>query len=221
VLIRRKLYPECGYYRPGLAQIPDLDMWVRLCLKHDLHILPEKLTHFRIRSDEQQSSGNRPETRIRAQFEFLQVLQNYPAIPSLDELVRVFPAAQAHFRSEGGDLGYVLARIALAWPGRNPVHRLFGLQLLFDALNDPERRARIADLHGFTHRDFIGLTATHDVFATAQRETTRKFALMLDRIAELLAPPDSPTFRRLRSFYRSYIFPGRPPRPGRKGADDS
>ncbi|MCK5666558.1 MAG: glycosyltransferase, partial [Thiotrichaceae bacterium] len=35
VLIRKKCYDDCGLYRYGFAQLGDLDMWVRLCLKYE------------------------------------------------------------------------------------------------------------------------------------------------------------------------------------------
>jgi len=207
ILIRKKCYDECGLYRNGLAQIADLDMWVRLCLKYEIHVIPEKLLRFRIRSDEGQSSGNRPETRIRAQFEFLQVLEHYLKIPTYQDLVRVFPAAQKYHLAEGSDVGYVLGRIALETPGRNPVHHLFGLELLFEALNDVDRARRIDELYGFVHKDLVALTAKYDVFATEVREITRKLALVLDRIRAALVPPNSFGHRRLRRLYKSIVFP--------------
>ena len=39
MLIRKDVYDEIGLYNELMANIPDLDMWVRLCLKYDIHIL--------------------------------------------------------------------------------------------------------------------------------------------------------------------------------------
>jgi hypothetical protein len=217
VLIRKKCYEECGFYRNGLAQIADLDMWVRLCLKFDIHVMPEKLTRFRVRTDEGQSSGVRPETRIRSQFEFIHVLENYLEIPTVRDLVQVLPAAQEHVRPEGNDLGYVLARVALETPGSNPVHHLFGLEVLFDALSDPDRARRIEALYGFRHKDFAALTAKYDVFATEVRDVTRKLALIMDRIRLVLFPPRSQGSRLLRRLYQSIASTSR----GRGSSDDS
>ena len=52
MLIKKDVYEEIGLYNELMANIPDLDMWVRLCLKYDIHILDEKLTKFRVREDE-------------------------------------------------------------------------------------------------------------------------------------------------------------------------
>lgn len=49
-MYRRSVFAEVGPYEERLTHLPDFDFWVRLCLRHPLHILPEKLTRFRIRN---------------------------------------------------------------------------------------------------------------------------------------------------------------------------
>jgi GT2 family glycosyltransferase len=164
VLIRKTCYDECGLYRYGLAQSPDFDMWVRLCLKYDIHVLPEKLVRFRVRVNEMNSSGYRPETHIRSQFEFLQVLYNYTAISTYEELKKIFPIAEKYAGTKGADLEFVLGMVALEAKPYN-FTELFGLSLLFEALNDPDRAKNILISHGFSHIDFIKLTGEHDVFS--------------------------------------------------------
>ncbi len=48
VLIRKQCYEEVGFYDNRLRQLPDLDMWIRLVKKYDIHILDQKLINFRI-----------------------------------------------------------------------------------------------------------------------------------------------------------------------------
>ena len=69
VLMRRKDFEESGSYRYGLFQLGDFDLWVRLCLKHEIYVLPQRLTRFRIRQNEANASANKPENRIRCRFE--------------------------------------------------------------------------------------------------------------------------------------------------------
>ena len=140
-------------------------MWVRLCMKYEIHVLSEKLVRYRVRSNEMYTSGNRPETRIRNKFEYLQVLDNYLQIPTFTGLVKIFPAAQEYERKEDYDIGYILGRIALE-TSELEITQLFGLNLLFKALNDPKRARRINEIYGFTHKDFIALTAKYDIFST-------------------------------------------------------
>lgn len=163
VLIRKKCYGDAQPYRYGLGLLADLDLWVRVCLKHEIFILPDKLVRYRIRADQTNDSTD-PTTRIRRPFEFLQVLNNYRKISTPDELIRIFPIAEKYVKPEGCDLGFALGTAALELKPYK-VTELFGLILLFEALNDPGRATRIEALYGFTNKDFVALNREHDVFA--------------------------------------------------------
>ena len=164
VLIRRECYDDCGLYRYGLPQAGDFDMWVRLCLKYDIHVIPERLVRFRVRAGEANSSGNRPEVRARGHFEYLQVLDNYKNIRTFEDLKMVFPTAEKYARSGNEDLGFILGMIALETKSYK-FTELFGLNLLFEAINDPVRARQVSELYDFTQNDFIALTGKHDVFS--------------------------------------------------------
>ncbi|MGC7846712.1 glycoside hydrolase family 99-like domain-containing protein [Desulforudis sp. 1088] len=164
VLIRRQCYIDCGLYRPWLAQVADFDMWIRLCFKYNIHVLPEKLVRFRVRENEANTSGNRPDARIRGMTEFHYILRNYLLIDTFDEMVLIFPEAREYFRLEGFESQFVLAMICL---GDKSLHwaKLLGLELLFELLSDAEKAKRIKNLYSFDYRNFIELTAIHDVFS--------------------------------------------------------
>ena len=164
VLIRKKCYDDVGLYRRGMAQVTDFDMWIRLCLKHEIYILPEKLVRFRVHANEMNTSGSRPETRIRVQFEYLQILENYISLSSLEEFLKVFPLAQKYVVAGDFDNYFALGMISLE-AGRYKTTELFGLLLLFEALNDPLREEKLQRLYGFGHIDLIELTAMHDIFS--------------------------------------------------------
>lgn len=169
VLIRRACYEDCGIYRYGLAQLPDFDMWIRLCLNYEIHVLPERLIKFRVRDNEANASGNRPETRIRGIYENYKLLPNYRKIKSFDSLVKVFPFAEKHNRNEETDIDFALAMVALE---EKPFAftPLFGLELLFEIISDPKRAANIKRLYDFDYQSFIALTGQHDVFLREARE---------------------------------------------------
>ncbi len=162
VLIRKSCYETCGAYRYGLAQLPDFDMWVRLCLKYDIHVLPERLVRFRVRANA--SSADSPDARIRWHYEFLRVLDNYTRISSSEELTKVFPSAKQYVKADGIDVGFALAMIALKNTSLEPT-QLFGISLLFDAVNEPARAKRIKDLYGFDLPEFLALSTKHDIFS--------------------------------------------------------
>jgi glycosyltransferase involved in cell wall biosynthesis len=163
LLIRKSCYGDCGLYRFGFAQVGDFDMWIRLCLKHEIHVLPEKLVRFRVRDNEANASGNRPEARIRVLFEFYKLLQNYRKINSFDDLVKVFPSANKYYRKMDTDMYFVLGMVSLE---EKPftVTQLFGQDLLFEAISDPKRAANIKRQYDFDYKSFIALTGQNDVF---------------------------------------------------------
>jgi glycosyltransferase involved in cell wall biosynthesis len=172
VLIRRSCYDDCGLYRYGFAQIADFDMWVRLCLKYDIHVLPEKLIRFRVLSGEKNISGGHPDARGRGEYELFETYCNYLEIQSKDDLRKIFPDADLYLDSNDTSIDYALARIALDPKTPKPA-KLVGLRLLFDALNDPECSKKIEEIYGFSQVDFIALTARYDVFSLAALEHLR------------------------------------------------
>lgn len=185
VLIRKACYEDCGLYRYGLAQLPDFDMWIRLCLKYEIYVLPEKLVRFRVRDNEANTSASRPETRIRGLYEFYKLLQNYRKIKSFDDLVKVFPSAEKYYRNEETDLDFALAKVALE---EKPFGftQLFGQDLLFEAISDPKRAANIKRLYDFDFKSFIALTAKHDVFSREEVSTLLRNAAERDHDIENL-----------------------------------
>src|SRR5262245_33239036 len=50
-MIRRVVYAQVGSYDPRFTNLQDFDMWVRLCTGHEIHIMLEELTAFRIHAD--------------------------------------------------------------------------------------------------------------------------------------------------------------------------
>jgi glycosyltransferase involved in cell wall biosynthesis len=189
VLIRKKCYDSCGLYRFGLVQMADFDMWVRLCLKYEIHVLPEKLVRFRFRANEVNASSIRPETRIRSTMEYYNLLKNYLKIESFEELTAVFPEAAKYYRAGGFDLNFVLAMIALK---KKPFvfTELFGIELLFEAVADPVRSKTIKAIYNFDYRDLIELSGKCDCFKEYNSHGWR--ALMIYyRIRDKIFPVNS------------------------------
>lgn len=163
ILIRKQCYQECGLYLDSLAQLTDFDMWVRLCLKYEIHVLTERLVRFRVRDAEMNASGNRPEVRIRDRSEFHYVLKHFLRIGTFEELVAIFPEVEKYHRQSGCVPQFVFAMAALGdtamlWA------KMLGIETLFDLLADPDTKERIKSLYQFTYRDFTALTGQHDLF---------------------------------------------------------
>jgi len=179
VLVRKCCYENCGLYRFGFAQLADMDMWIRLCMRYEIHVLPERLVRFRVRNNGANSSADTQETRIRTLYELYKLFQNYRELRCFEDLVRVFPSAARLYRGEETDMQFALAMVAVE-EGRLSITRLFALDLLFEIISDPQRAMAVKSLYGFDYKGFIALTGMHDPFcsrdiadlsqAVAQRE---------------------------------------------------
>ena len=143
-LIPRAVYERIGLYDERLAQVPDLDQWVRLCRHFDIHVLPQPLTAFRILDGQRNASGARPEVVVRDAWERVQVLRHYLSL-SPQELAQVFPAY-----SGSESPAQFLAMRALAQPAGFPFFHRFGLDVLFESLppqaSRPEQAQAIRSL---------------------------------------------------------------------------
>lgn len=162
-LICRKLYDEIGCYDERFHQLPDFDFWVRTCLRHDIHVLPEELIKFRVRAGEANVSGNRPVVMRRAYFEFSRIYRHYLEIDSVKEFLKIFPEAKDRWEGmEDGLISFYLAMVAVEIESFYPVHQRLAVDTLFDLLGDREKLERLDKKHGFRHRDFIKLTGKYD-----------------------------------------------------------
>lgn len=163
VMIRKECYDKCGVYPVGMAQMGDFDMWVRLCLKYDIHVLADKLTQLRIRDNEMNSSGVRMETRIRASIDICHIIPHFLKLEKYEELVKVFPKAKDYYHAEGFDHRFVLAMVILNGPSSDAA-RLLALTLLYKLINDPTDGPKIKNIYNFNHMDFIQINYKYDVF---------------------------------------------------------
>lgn len=200
LMMRRKCHEEIGYFDERLAQLLDLDMWIRLCQRYDIYITPEELTKYRVRTGEISASGNRSDARIRLATEHALVLRNYLRIRDLETLYRIFPEAKRYGDSSDDSLvPFLLAKLALE-KGDIP-HRNFAMGALFELLGRPDTKETLQERFNFSARDFVQLTGECDLFnvevanlladATKQRSVLeaelRSRQAELDRIRGSLA----------------------------------
>lgn len=192
VLIRRRCYDEVGYYDPALAQLPDLDMWVRLLKRYDIHVIHEPLVAFRILKNNLNASALRPDVVARLEWEGRKVLEHYM---TLDEqsVVEAFPelsdriewskrpnwlARQAHkmlerylHRDEG-----VRGPVQASRRQRRPALWCLGelaltvgkpshVSFAFDAMYQVLANADVAVRHKEWYREFIAYTGSYDPYA--------------------------------------------------------
>jgi hypothetical protein len=145
-MIRRAAYAKIGSYDPRLANLQDFDMWVRLCTDHEIHILREELTAYRIRADNSNMSAPRPDTVLRTQFEWSQILRHYRGMRS--EFLREVFARDLAAKGLDATGPHDLWLVELALTGDYPAHRLFALQTMFEAARCDADHHRLRDLMG-------------------------------------------------------------------------
>ena len=76
-LLRRRCHDELGLYDERLAQVHDLDLWMRLLGRYDIHILPEMLMLFRIIEGSGNASAPKPAALSRTAWETERILRHY------------------------------------------------------------------------------------------------------------------------------------------------
>ena len=162
--VRRKACIKDIFPGYGFLQLPDLSLWVQLCFKHEIHILQEELTQFRVLSDKSNWSGDKPQNRKRIQFETFKILDHYRQISFKEELLGIFPIAKDYISDDCVDILFALGMVALE-TGKNEPTYLFGLNLLFQALNDPNRASKLKKYQGFDQMAFFELSAKRDIFS--------------------------------------------------------
>jgi glycosyltransferase involved in cell wall biosynthesis len=194
VLLRRQCHETIGGYDERYAQLADYDLWVRLCLEYEMHILPEELTAFRILPRSANMSSRRPDSIRRGYWEHRRIYDNYLSIRSPELLRCVFPEAARY----GDDLEeelipFVLAQLALQTRHRKKIHQAFALDTLFRLLGEPGRAEKLEKRFGFGCCDFIELTGRCDAFNAYAMRRIR---------AERLGFPRGPWARFLRALGR-------------------
>jgi glycosyltransferase involved in cell wall biosynthesis len=161
VLIKKECYDEIGYYDERLAQLPDFDFWIRLCLKYNLYILPEKLLKFRILSNERNTSGDSKESNIRTHNELSWVYENYLEIATVQEFLKIFPDVSLNEQQTRSIfIPFLIARLAYSSPHLH-LQKL-GLDILRKSLKDPILRENIQKTFDFSYSDFIKISGGVD-----------------------------------------------------------
>jgi hypothetical protein len=126
-LIRRACYQLLGLYDPLMRQLPDLDMWVRLCSSWEIFINPEPLLQFRLRSGNANASADISANHERANYELAKILERYSRPPLSEQLEQIFPGLFLDGETDNQRLIRLAER---ALEVQSAAHQLFGLDCL-------------------------------------------------------------------------------------------
>lgn len=159
-LVRRECYQEIGMLNPALANLPDFDLWVRLCLRYEITILNRRLIRFRRMTNETNASGDTQSGRIRNRFEYRHVLDHYLKIKNPEEFLLVFPQAAKYGKVTPETIPYILGRLAIE--SEMDYATLWGLDLIYNLLQKKKSAQLLQELFNFTYRDFIQFSGKYD-----------------------------------------------------------
>jgi glycosyltransferase involved in cell wall biosynthesis len=127
-----------------LAHLGDLDRWIKLLQRREIHVSDRPLTAFRVRANAANASAARDDTRLRTAFESLQIFKRYRTFdPAL--LREIFAEDVARLGIPAGcSNDALLGEVALT--GTNVWHPLFALEMLFGAARDEAGARRLREL---------------------------------------------------------------------------
>ena len=146
-------------------------MWVRICLEHEIRIMPDELTVMRILDHNRNMSAPRRDSNLRTLIEYFHVLKHYRGL-SRAAIREIFAREIAAAKLDAdGPIGSLLAELALL--GQHPPHQLFALDTMFEAIPEAGDHPRLIELAGAI-----------DVFAI---ETVRAQPGMLQQLGEARA----------------------------------
>jgi glycosyltransferase involved in cell wall biosynthesis len=175
VMIRRSAHNKIGLYDARLWNLQDFDLWVRLCMRHDIYVMKEELTARRIRDANLNLSAPRRDTVLRSMFETFEILRHYRDMPRK----LMFEVFASDFEVNGINKSLpapvLIAELALTC--NHAAHQLFGLDTLFQEARNGSDFHRLFKVAGCIDAFNIGRCLDVEVAQKEERD---------NRLAEVL-----------------------------------
>jgi glycosyltransferase involved in cell wall biosynthesis len=149
-------------YDPGLLQLQDYDVWVRLAKNFDLCVMPDSLLHYRIRGGGGNLSSPTPERLVRLQNETYLILRRFFDGLSADLFREAFAAELVNPDFADG-LEFACEQAFVYCRCTAPLGRLIGLERIQALLNDPHGTDLLARRYNFTNHQFFDLLKSVNV----------------------------------------------------------
>ena len=133
LMIRRSVHNELGLYDSRLSNVADLDMWVRICMKHEIHVMRDELVARRILDNNRNLSAPTEGTEIRSAFELFQILKHYRNMPLALALEVFADALKNDWIDTRQPFKVWLGQIAMLQ--QSVSHQFFGLDTMFEGFS--------------------------------------------------------------------------------------
>jgi glycosyltransferase involved in cell wall biosynthesis len=197
-MIRRSIFDEIGLFDERLAGFQDFDMWIKICLGHDIHLMDDRLTLYRVHDDYSNLSADTSENNARNIFEYKQILNNYLQIKDVEFFRKVFPESGKYGELESMMIPYFLGRIAI--DTKRNFQRQWGIETIYKFLGNGGFANSLENYCNFSYVDFFNLTkeAMGDDIYLGTQLTDEPQALS----AQLTAVLNSRTWKVMSFFHR-------------------
>lgn len=131
VMLRKSCYDQVGLFDPLLMQLPDLDMWVRICHLFKIHVVQHPVTAFRVLRGRRNVSAPSKEKLARHAWELFYILRRFAALTDkeIQEICGGEPSLPFPPR-----VRLALEAVRIGTPG----YKQFGLSLLRECIRDGE-----------------------------------------------------------------------------------
>ena len=138
-IIRRNCFEEIGRFNPLLIQISDLDLWIRICLRGDIHIIPEELTLMRILRNSKNLSAPSSAVASRMEFENQHIYSHYFSPEAITQASNIFPDLNHTLPEDTAGWRYYLLCSKLIASSHRSM-KIAGFTKLHQLLSDREKR---------------------------------------------------------------------------------
>lgn len=165
MLIRREVYENLGLYSNRLRQLPDLDMWIRLVKRFNIHVSQRELINFRMLPGENASSHT-AENHVRTLNEHYLIGETAFDGVSRDRMIEGFEDILV-FKDIPSDEHLEIEKALMyfhhnQWLWRP--YKLIGLSYMRRLLTSEAHRAVLEHQYGINDRWFQGEMSKVDVF---------------------------------------------------------
>ena len=164
-LIRKDYLDEVGYYKYGLIQLQDYDLWIRMVSKADIHILEDKLTYYRRFTEEDKnlsSSTYEKQNRSCHEFQWIQYknIWNMPVEKFRQVFIKDIKCKDIVTEKEA-----MCEKAFLLWKMRN----CYAEKIFLEILEDEECRHIFENKYNFELKDFYKINTESMLFDNSVR----------------------------------------------------
>lgn len=178
-MIRREAYAEVGPYDRRFTNLQDFDMWIRMLIAgHNIHLLPDELTAYRIRAGNANMGAPRLDSMLRSTFEITKILKRFVGLDP-ERFEHIFGEEARQSSTSDAPVALRVAELARCDPRIE--YQNFALTVLHDSAQSDGDFDRLRVLSG--SMDALGLHAiqTRDRRIEADQEAEQQRALSAAR----------------------------------------